>query len=202
MMDEKAYKKIRTYLGTEYNFVGVRILKTGEAAADKRPKKKMRFCQMVREAANGSSFTFNVDDLDCPNAMITLGFEEPLFGEDVQPRINPAETKLVEVAPVQEMENPDVVLMILNAKQLMETAQCLGTIEAKFSGNMAVCGEATALPYMTKKPNANPLCGGARKYANYKDSDLLFGAPPEIYEKIAEKAPGAVVSGLKKLFGR
>lgn len=200
-MDKKVYEKIKEYLGTEHNFVGVRILKHGEAPSDKRPKKKMRFCQMVREAADGSSFAFNVDDLDCPNAMITLGFEEPLFG-DVQPRINPADTKFVEVAPVQEMENPDVVLTILNAKQLMETAIRLGTIEAKFSGSMAVCGEATALPYMLKKPNATPLCGGARTYANYKDSDLIFGAPPETYEKFAEKIPSKVVSGLKKFFGR
>lgn len=200
-MDEKAYEKIKDYLETEHNFVGVRILKTGEAAPDKKPKKKMRFCQMVREAADGSSFTFNVDDLDCPNAMITLGFEEPIFG-DVQPRITPAETKLVEVAPIKEMKNPDVVLTILNARQLMEVAGRLGSIEAKFCGSMAVCGEATAFPYMTKKPNATPLCGGARKFANYKDSDLMFGAPPETYEKLAEKIPSKVVSGLKKFLGR
>jgi len=201
IMDEKAYKKIKGYLETEHNFVGVRILKTGEAAGGKKPKKKMRFCQIVREAADGKSFTFNVDDLDCPNAMIALGFEEPLFGEDVQPRISPAETKLVEVAPVQEMERPDVVITILNPKQLMEIAERLGTIEAKFSGNMAVCGEVTALPYMTKKPNVAPLCGGSRKFADFKDTDLLFGAPPETYEKLAEKVPGKVLGGLKKMFG-
>lgn len=201
IMDEKAYEKIRAHLGTGYNFVGVRILKTGEAAGDKKPKKKMRFCQMVREAADGSSFAFDVDDLDCPNAMIALGFEEPVFG-DLEPRIKPAETKLVEVAPVQEMENPDVVLAILNAKQLMEVAERLGTIEAKFSGNMAVCGEVTALPYMEKKPNVAPLCGGSRKFANYKDSELIFGAPPETYEKLAEKIPSKLVSGFKKFVGR
>ncbi len=199
-MDDKIFKKIKGHLETEHNFVGVRILKNGDASAGKRPKKKMRFCQMVREAADGKSFIFTVDDLDCPSAMITLGFEEPLFGEDVQPRVSPSDTKLVEVAPVQEMESPDVVITILNPKQLMEIAERLGTIEAKFSGNMAVCGEVTALPYMEKKPNVAPLCGGSRKYAHFKDTDLLFGAPPETYEKLAEKVPGKVMSGLSKLF--
>lgn len=203
-MDNKAYEKIKAYIGTKYNFVGVRILKKTEdiEGKGKKPNKKMRFCQMVREVVDGKSFIFDVDDLDCPDAMIALGFEEPVFGEDVQPRINPSDTKLIEIAPVQDMKNPDVVLMLLNAKQIMEIAQCLGVIEAKFDGSMAVCGEATALPYMEKKANVTPLCGGARKYANYKDSDLIFGAPPEIYEKLAEKVPGKLISGFKKFLGR
>lgn len=203
-MDNKAYEKIKAYIGTKYNFVGVRILKNTEdvEGKGKKPNKKMRFCQMVREAADGKSFTFDVDDLDCPVAMVTLGFEEPVFGEDVQPRITPAETKVVEVAPVQEIKNPDVVLAIINPKQLMDISVRLDGIEAKFKGDMAVCGEATAWVKMNKKPNITPLCGGSRKYADYKDSELIFGAPPETYEKLAEKIPSKLISGFKKFLGR
>lgn len=203
-MDDKAYEKIKAYIGTKYNFVGVRILKNTEdvEGKGKKPNKKKRFCQMVREAVNGSSFTFDVDDLDCPSAMVTLGFEEPVFGEDLQPRINPSDTKLVEVAPVQEMKNPEVVLAILNPKQLMDISVRLDGIEPKFKGDMAVCGEATAWVKMNQKPNITPLCGGSRKYADYKDSELIFGATPETYEKLAEKIPSKLISGFKKFLGR
>ncbi|MEE9594174.1 MAG: DUF169 domain-containing protein [Candidatus Hydrothermarchaeales archaeon] len=182
-------KLIRSHLGIKYNLVGVKILKKGSGAKQdpaKKPQKRIRFCQAVREAANGKEVDIVLDDLACPNAEVTLGFDEPIY-VDIQPRVNPANTEVVSVAPADKMSDPDVILTIMNPKQTMETASLLDGIEAKFTGNLAVCGEATAKPYMDKSSNVTFLCGGARTFGDYKESELIFGAPPEEYEKLAEK---------------
>lgn len=178
-------KEIRAHLGMRHNLVGVKILKEGEASRD-RPKRRMRFCEMVYEAARGRSFEAEVEDYSCPNAVITLGYEEPVY-VDLQPRINPAQTRVVRVAPVGELRDPDVVLAILNPRQAMEVSSLLEGLEASFKGSMAVCGEGVAKPYMEQKPNVTFLCGGARTFGGYKDSELILGAPPETFEKLAEK---------------
>lgn len=199
---------IKKHLGLEHDLVGVKISNNGDSTGEgRRLKKKMRFCQMVWATSTGKEhFTFGVDDLDCPDAIVSLGFQEPTFIK-VETRIDPADTKVIEVAPAKEMGNPDIVLAILNPKQLMDLSMLLGGIEAKFEGNRAVCGEATAVPYMTKKPNISPLCGGSRKFAKYKDSELVFGAPLEAMEKLEEKIKSLpvkdkVASSVKRFFGR
>jgi uncharacterized protein (DUF169 family) len=179
-------KEIRAHLGMRHNLVGVKIIKEGEASKDRKPKRRMRFCEMVYEAAKGRFFEAEVEDYSCPNAVITLGYEEPVY-VDLQPRINPAQTKVVKVAPLEELGNPDVVLAILNPKQAMEVSSLLDGLEASFKGSIAVCGEGVAKPYMEQKPNVTFLCGGARTFGDYKDSELILGAPPETFAKLAEK---------------
>jgi uncharacterized protein (DUF169 family) len=182
-------KLIRSHLGIKYNLVGVKVRKKGGGAEQdplKKPQKRIRFCQAVRLAANGAELDLALDDLACPNAEVTLGFDEPLY-VDIQPRIMPAETEVVSVAPAEKMKDPDVVLTILNPKQAMETASLMEGLEAKFTGNLAVCGEATAKPYMDREANVTFLCGGARTFGDFKESELIFGAPLSEYEKLAEK---------------
>jgi uncharacterized protein (DUF169 family) len=179
-------KEIRAYLGMRHNLVGIKIATKGEAAKDKQPPRRMRFCEMVYEAAKGNSFEAEVEDYSCPNAIVTLGYEEPVY-VDVQPRINPSTTKVVKVAPLEELKDPDIVLAILNPKQVMEVSSLLDGMEASFKGSMAVCGEGVAMPYMTKKPNVTFLCGGARTFGDYKDSELVLGAPVKTFAEIAEK---------------
>ncbi len=179
-------KIIREYLGLKYNLVGIKIFSESiNSDPEKRPKKRMRFCELVRESATGSSFEEYLEDEACPEATIALGFEEPTY-VDVQPRISPAQTKLIKIAPLDESASPDVVLAILNPRQAMQLAALLEGVEAKFTGSIA-CGEAVAKPYMDKKPNVTFLCGGARTFADFKDSEIIFGAPLETFRHLAEK---------------
>ncbi len=179
-------KEIRAFLGMRHNLVGVKIETAGDASRDKQPPRRMRFCEMVYEAAKGNSFEAEVEDYSCPNAIITLGYEEPVY-VDVQPRINPAKTKIVKVGPLEEMKDPDIVLAILNPKQVMEVSSMLDGLEAVFKGSMAVCGEGVAMPYVENKPNVTFLCGGARTFGGYKDSELVLGAPAKVFAEMAEK---------------
>ncbi len=182
-------KEIRAHLGTRYNLVGVKIITEGNASASKKPSRRMRFCEMVRHAADCNSFEVEVEDYSCPNAVITLGYEAPQF-VDIQPRINPAQTKVVKIAPLDELKNPDIVLAILNPRQIMEVSSLLDGVKAEFSGSMAVCGEGTAKPLMDDKPNITFLCGGARTFGGYKDSELVLGAPLEVFKDLALKIEG------------
>ncbi|MFQ6105578.1 MAG: DUF169 domain-containing protein [Candidatus Hydrothermarchaeaceae archaeon] len=131
---------IRAHLGMKHSLVGVKILDRGSARKDKKPKKGMRFCEMVRKAADGNIFMAEVDDFSCPNAVITLGYEEPTY-IDLQPRIMPSKTKVVEVGPVKAVASPDIILAILNPRQAMEIASMLDGVVAEFKGGLAVCGE-------------------------------------------------------------
>jgi uncharacterized protein (DUF169 family) len=182
-------ENVREYLGMEYNLVGVKILRD-DIPADKldklRPDEPMEYCHFVSEAARGKSYVVTSDDFACTSPIVTLGFEEPAY-VDIQPRISPAETKAVEIGPLDTVKDPDVILAILNPKQTMEVAILLGGIEAKSEGSMAVCGEATAGPYMEKKPNVTFLCQGARIYGGYKDNELILGSPLETFKKLSTK---------------
>ncbi|MFQ5888259.1 MAG: DUF169 domain-containing protein, partial [Candidatus Hydrothermarchaeales archaeon] len=183
------YDGLRAYLGNKYNIIGVKIFKdkVDPKPPFERPKKRMRFCQLVREAGKGKAFVAYQKDISCPNAEVTLGFEEPVY-VDVQPRIMPAETKAVMVGPAENVADPDVLLTILTAKQGMDIATLIGGIDARFAGSLAVCGEATAKPYMEKKPNLTLLCRGSRIFAGYADGEVIFGALPETFKVLEERA--------------
>lgn len=174
---------IRSFVGSNLRLVGVRILKEKPEDKSDKPHKPLRYSQLIREAAEGKNFTVEEKDISDANPQLALGFAEPKY-VDIQPRIQPAETKALRIGPI---EDSDVVLMILNPKQVMEIAQVYGPIEARFSGELGVEGEATALPHMTGKPNVSFLCNSARLLAGYRDSEVILSMPAIEAKKLAEK---------------
>jgi uncharacterized protein (DUF169 family) len=181
-------ESIRSYIGSRHHLVGVKFLKqeTSEGEPFTRPKKPIMFCQAVKKAAEGESFLMYLEDEACPSAMVALGFEEPVY-VDVQPRISPADIKAVKIGPYEKLEDPDVGLFIINPRQAMELSSILKGIQSKFGGAIAVCGEAAAYPYTEKSPNISFLCSGARVSADYKDNEVILGAPPETIKDLAKK---------------
>ncbi len=179
-------KTVREYLGLKYSLVGLKIIAQGkEVDPKKKPAKKLRFCEYLKQAALGKSFEYSIEDEACPEAEVALGFRDPIFVE-IEPRIKPAQTKLLQLAPLDEVKEPDVVYAVLTPRQAMGIAALLGGLEVKFAGSTA-CGEVTVKPYLEKKPNITFLCGGARTFADYKDSEVILGAPLETFKKLAER---------------
>jgi uncharacterized protein (DUF169 family) len=181
-------KSIRSHIGSKYHLIGVKFLKEEipEVGKFRRPKSPVMFCQAVKKAADGESILMYLEDEACPSAIVAVGFEEPLY-VDVQPRISPAEVKAVEIAPYEDVKEPDVGLLILDPRQAMELASILKGVQSQFSGNVAVCGEAAALPFMEKTANVSFLCAGARVSADFKDKEVILGAPPETIKELADK---------------
>ena len=190
----KIDESIKAFLGTKYHLVGVKIIKSPiQGKNPLRPEKPMAYCQMVRVASQvGKTFLFDKSDQNCPTAELCLGFREPRYSE-IEPRVKPSDTKSVLVAPINQMpEEPDIILVILTPKQMMDLAAILQAEKSDlltigFKGE-AACGEFTAKPYMEHKPNLSFLCNGARLvFSEYRDNELIFGAPLETYLQLVEK---------------
>ncbi|MFH1538725.1 MAG: DUF169 domain-containing protein, partial [bacterium] len=92
--------------------------------------------------------------------------------------------KAVVIGPV---EGADVVLFVLNPKQVMKMSIILGGLSAEFRGEVAVCGEATAMVHAEGIPNMTFLCQGARMYGGYMDSEVVVGVPAFLVDKLEEK---------------
>ncbi len=158
-----------------------------------RPKAPSLFCEFVRKAAHeGESCLITENDLHNFTAKVILGFTEPKY-VDIYPRVKPARTKSVLVYPLEKFEQePDVVVTITDPGRMMQVVQVLYRATRKrLEPNMtceasAIAGEATALPYMEKKPNLTLLCGGARGIAGYNDNELAIGIPFDQFVKLAD----------------
>jgi len=191
---KKVNETIRAYLGLRYHLVGVKIRKNPiEGKEDQlKPEKPMAYCHMVRTTSlQGKTFLYERTDEACPTAEIILGFRAPKYVE-IEPRVNPADTRSVLVAPLEQMNgDPDVILATLTPKQMMNLAIILQAgkhelLSVGFKGE-AACAEFTVKPYTERKPNVSLLCNGARIiYSDFRDNEIIFGAPAETYVQIAE----------------
>ncbi len=157
------------------------------------PKQPSLFCEFVRRAAvDREAVTISENDLQNFAARVILGFMEAKY-IDIYPRIKPAATKSIVVAPLEMMsQDPDVVIVLMNPARMMEVMQVLfratrKRLEASMTcESSALAGEATAIPYMEKKPNLTLLCGGARMIAGYEEDELAMGMPFEAFVKLTE----------------
>ncbi len=192
---------VRNFLGLRYHLVGVKISKDSKVIEDARPEKPMAYCNALRVASQGDRvISYGKRDEGCPTAEVILGFRTPRYG-GIEPRINPSETMNVLVAPLHRIEEePDVVHAILTPKQMMDLSIILqsdkeGFLDVGFRGE-ASCAEFTAKPYMEGRPNVSMLCNGARVvYSDFRDSELVFGAPPETFLSLTNKIEEIEKSG-------
>lgn len=183
--------KFRKFFELPSSPVAIRII--NDSSEQKTSSQPMRFCEMVRRSAFfGESFVFGVEELTCTSAELALGFTEPSYGE-VYPRIKPAHTKLVSVSSLEKTEKkPDVVVIVGNPRKIMRVSTILSqlhdkqSVEAKFKGEFAVCGECTAIPFMEKKVNLSLLCNGARMFSGYRDDEIVMGFPLDDFVRIAQ----------------
>ena len=137
-------KIIKEYLKLNSEIVGVKLLK--DDIAEGHPKEGQFYCWFVRESAvSGKGFNLNEKDFTCPNPELCLGLREPKYVE-VELRVK----EKFRTVQVGDAENADVLLFIVNPRQLMELSILLGGITASFRGETAVCGEATARCYIEK----------------------------------------------------
>ncbi|MEW6222985.1 MAG: DUF169 domain-containing protein, partial [Candidatus Hadarchaeota archaeon] len=152
------------------------------------------FCEFVRGAAHkGELVSISETDLQNFTARVILGFTEPKY-VDLYPRIKPATTQSVLVSPLAKIDqDPDVVIVITDPARMMEVLQVLHRatrkrLEASMTCEAsAIAGEATAIPYMEKKPNLTLLCGGARTIAGYHENEMAMGIPYDIFVKLSEQ---------------
>jgi len=129
---------VRAYLGMKNKLVGIKINPSEDG---EHPKEAAWFCQLVKETSiKGKEYVINLEDLACPKADITLGFRKLRYIE-IEPRIKEEAEKV----RIGRVERSDVVLLSLNATQVMTLSILLGGLTAHFKGEMGVCGEPVAI---------------------------------------------------------
>jgi len=177
---EEMEERVRSYLGLNHRLVGIKI--SEENVDGKHPAVLMTFCRAVRETLGGKELVIGIDDLDCPNAELCLGFREPMF-VDVGPRIK-SKTRAVHMGP---LEDADVVLLVLNSEQVMIMSILLGGIKAEFKGEMAICGEAVAKVYNEGQPNVSFLCSGARDLGGFETHEVVLSLPYTLFLELPDR---------------
>jgi uncharacterized protein (DUF169 family) len=183
-------KKFRKFFHLSASPVAVRI--SDKEMSGPRSRSPMRFCEFVRKAAyGGEEHVITEKDLSNFTAAILLGFSEPTY-VNLYPRIKPAKTRSIFVTPLEKAHEADVVIIIANPSRMMQVVQILHKVTKKrLEGSMtceasAIAGEATALPYMEKRPNLTLLCGGARTLGGYQENELAIGIPFDTFTKLVD----------------
>jgi len=162
-----------------------------------RPPSPSLFCDLVRKAAyKGETYTITGDDLINFSTRVILGFNEPQY-VDLYPRVKPAKTKSIIVAPLEKIETePNVIVIITDPAHAMLVIQLFSRstkrhLEASMTcQGAAIAGEVVALPFMEHRPNLTLLCSGARELAGYSTNELALGLPFTDFLKMAEAFSG------------
>ncbi len=175
-------ENLRSYLGLKYRLVGVKLIRDEEIEGYPRLSSPAAFCHVVRLAStSGNSYVYGLDYERCPTAQVVLGFKEISYLK-IDYSVKPPVTKKVLISPLNEMNvTPDIVLSILNPKQMMDLTVILKVngepFKAEFSGEHA-CAEFFAKPYLKGEPNISLLCSGAREvYSDFRENEIILGAP-------------------------
>jgi len=163
------------------NPVGIKL---SEDLLDGAIEKPEYFDKLIKDTSvEEKTFIVTNDKLTDPYSHVSLGFEEPEYIKDYEPRIK-KKIKSVIIGPT---EDADVVLFVVNPEQGMRLTFLLKEIKAEFKCEAAVSGEAIAKVYNEQKPNLTLLCGGARIYGKFKDDEFIIGIPKKVYDEIKDK---------------
>lgn len=198
--------KLSAVLGLKRRVVGVRFLLI-EKEFDECPAEKLdtriTYCRMVAHAMEGKHIKATNENFTCQGGPEMLGMRDllnyeksgkqfdtfRLYGDmaiarEVQSKLLPIDHHIygVELAPLEELEKADVVIMICDTWQAMRVLQGythqFGMAEKiGMIGNQGICSDLTARPYMNNDINISLLCQGARLSTNSSDGEVGVGFP-------------------------
>jgi len=187
------------------NKIGIKIVKDKPENL-KRTKQAMEHCALAGLARDKKAFYAQNEDISCPLARYNLGLAE-YNDEDLRAlarilvgwddakteeigikylksrQVLPFERKYILYFPMPNNEyEPDVVIEILTPDELMEKVREItyfsGEIGGFFSSGVgAMCGECTAYPILTGKPNLSVGCSGSRPRVKLKTDEMFLALP-------------------------
>lgn len=174
--------------------------------------RKTSYCMMVKHAMDGNYFKAKVEHFACRCAIEALGLEEEMEGvvsgqryyslnlyesravaKDVTRDISRIKQKIsgIEIGPLEELEDADVVILMVNAYQLMRVVQGYtykwGIPKNLYmAGNQGVCADLTAGPFEKNDLNFSVLCAGTRKMCSWGDDEMGVGLPIQQFTPLTE----------------
>lgn len=213
-MERELINKFRTVLGIERNIVGIKFLFLEEEYEDCEAMEvveKCTFCSLTGRAMLGQMTKGKAESFSCQGGSEMLGmkpvpnyvksgkqfskyhlYEDLAVSRDVQNNLSFVDQKIygVQVGPLEEMEDADVVMFIANCWQMMRViqgytyhngmAKNIGMI-----GNQGICADLVARPFQKNDINISLLCLGARLNSRATDGELGAGMPIRIFRDMA-----------------
>lgn len=174
--------------------------------------RKTSYCMMAKHAMDGKHFKAKLEHFACRCAIEALGLEEEMEGvvsgqryyslnlyesravaKDVTRDISRIKQKIsgIEIGPLEELEDADVVMFMTNAYQLMRVVQGYtykwGIPKKLYmAGNQGVCADLTAGPFEKNDLNFSVLCAGTRKMCSWGDDEIGVGLPIQKFSPLTE----------------
>jgi len=206
-------KRMSRILGLESSPIAISF-STEPPEGVEQLKNRIRLCQMLDKVRlEGVSFYTNVESHGCDGGAYSCGLiqlserlktgeflakELGLFGStraarrfiSSMPRIDHGTVKVVTFSPLETATfEPDVVVLICNAKQGMEIAEAVAYESGKLTRGLTgppICSAVVAYPLVTGEVVYSLGDMGARRSMKVRAEDIFVGIPAELLPDIVE----------------
>ena len=201
-------------LGLERNIVGVKFLTYRheyELCEAEKVENRGTFCYFVNKASRGRDIKIKRDNVSCGGGAISVGlvdeqegltqgfvehcglYESEAVAREVANNMVHLEQKKfgIRIAPLELMDNADIVIILGNAKQIMRIVQGYTYhygVAKNFTavGNKAICSELCAKPFVKNDLCISFMCFGARASTQCLDGELGVGMPIQMFAPLAD----------------
>lgn len=214
-MEQERIKSISEKLELKREIVGIRFLVYEQdyyACSAEKAGIKTRLCGFVNRATHGKRTKVVSENFTCSSGPELTGMREEsermhsgqlmshcgLYSDlgiarEVCKNTMPIPQKIygLEIGPLAEMEEADVVIVIGMAEQIMHIVEGYtyhyGVPQPFISvGNCAMCSDMTSKPFMRNDLNLSLMCCGARTSTVSELGELGVGMPAHMFRYIAE----------------
>lgn len=214
-MKNNDVNRLKKSLRLKRHIVGVRFLyfqHEYEELHIEEYGKKTSYCMMVKHAMEGNHFKAYLPHFACRCAIEALGLDSEMEGvksgqryyslklyesravaKDVTGDISRIPQKIygIEIGPLNLLEDADVVMLMVNAYQLMRVVQGYTykwgiPKNLHMAGNQGVCADLTAGPFDKNDMNFSVLCAGTRKMCAWGDEEMGVGLPIQLFEPLTD----------------
>ena len=211
-MDNLQITRVSKALGLENKILGLRFLVLEKEYNDSLAEEHEGFslCSLVKLACKGKSVKCNASTIGCDDAAYAMGLKEVpeyvysgrkeyedrkylsksiAFQVQNEKKYIPQKIYGVIISPLEEIENPDLVIVIATAKDMMRLTQgysrYYGVNKNLLSiGVQGICSELVSKPFMNNDLNVSLLSNCCRKLTDFSAGCMGASFPIHLAENI------------------
>ena len=211
-MDNLQITRVSKALGLENKILGLRFLVLEKEYNDSLAEehKGLSLCSLVKLACDGKSVKCNASTIGCDDAAYAIGLKEVpeyvysgrkeyedrkylsksiAFQVQNEKKYIPQKIYGAIISPLEEIENPDLVIVIATAKDMMRLTQgysrYYGVNKNLLSiGVQGICSELVSKPFMNNDLNVSLLSNCCRKLTDFSAGCMGASFPIHLAENI------------------
>lgn len=211
-MDNLQITRVSKALGLENKILGLRFLVLEKEYNDSLAEEHegLSLCSLVKLACRGKSVKCNASTICCDDAAYAMGLKEVpeyvysgrkeyedrkylsksiAFQVQNEKKYIPQKIYGAIISPLEEIENPDLVIVIATAKDMMRLTQgysrYYGVNKNLLSiGVQGICSELVSKPFMNNDLNVSLLSNCCRKLTDFSAGCMGASFPIHLAENI------------------